>query len=205
MKTLKQFISEAKLTYDQAWNLHQEQRRMLSDTGFEVRSSGGKSQKNPNATRFGYAKSYGGTTTRGESITYDLWVGFSHDNMTRINDEIKTTLLYTTGDGSYTSSPRTLDEKAHKTMKSAMAYIENIAYEKRLEDFANVLLAMNSLPIETIQNRNLFSALYGLHTSTKVRNAQDAIKFVQTIKKKNPTNMAAAQTIAKKYIKKGKK
>jgi hypothetical protein len=28
---------------------------------------------------------------------------------------------------------------------------------------------------------------------------------VQTIKKKNPTNMAAAQTIAKKYIKKGKK
>jgi hypothetical protein len=196
MKSLKQFIKEAKLTYDQAWDLDREQRRMLKDKGFELRSSGGKSQKNPNATQFGYAKSYGETNARGEPIRYNLWVGFSHDNMTRINDEI-TTILERTVDRDL---PKTVDKKVHRNIKTAIVYIEKIAREARIEDFAYVLLMMNGYPTSSI-NRNLFSALYNKTATTKVRNEQDAIKFVEGIKKKNPSNLAAAQAIAKKYIK----
>jgi hypothetical protein len=200
MKTFKEILSEAKLTYDQAWDLHQSELAALRENGFGVRASGIKDPKTPSTTGYHFARSVSLNKPDGELRTYDLWIGFKHDNYTRINSDVSTKLTYTDGDNERTGSPRTVDEKKHKNIQAAIKYIKKLALEKYREDFAASLYSLGMRSVDEIKHRGLFSIVYRMRRYTKVNTQDEAIKFIEKLKKAN-LDKVTSMAMSKKLIK----
>jgi len=56
MKTFKNFLNEAKLTYDQQYDVHTNSISKLKENGFEVWSSNSEMKDKPGHASYGYEK-----------------------------------------------------------------------------------------------------------------------------------------------------
>lgn len=200
MKSFIDFLGEAKLSYDDAYDIYMAEIKELKEAGYEQRNRGATDSSG--GVRFGYARGTAAMKTDGERREYDIWVGFTHNNYSRINNEVTTRLTRTDGSNQHTGSAIEVDAKKHKNIKAAIKYGDKILKEKAIEEFAKGLYILSKLSIEDIKRRGLFSILYINRSYTNVGNEADAIKFINKLKKANISNETAGISIAKKYIKK---
>jgi ribosomal protein S8 len=202
MKTFKNFLDEAKLTYDQQYDVHVASVKKLKENGFEVWSSDSEMRSKPGHASYGYEKRISMITPRFERREMQLQVYFHHNKFTRVNSNVVTLIRYVDGDNEYTGAPKEIDRKEHKTIEAAIKYVQNLGVEKLKESISYLLVTLNSRSIEDLKKNYTINKLYLFRRFLNISNEQDAVKFIQKVKKAEINSLAKATTFAKKFIKK---
>lgn len=202
MKQLKTLLQEVKLSYEQAYDAHKAEIKSLQEQGFEVTST----TDIPIGKRYGFSRRFSLVKNNGESREYEMSVAFEHDNYTRLNSSVNTVFRYVDGSDENTGSFKNIDSKIHKNIKAAIKYIKKYAEEKLQEHFALNLKMLYDNSIENIKYKGLFSVLYvlrglGNNTTLKIGNEQEAVKFIEKLKKNSSFTFSDAKTMSKKIIK----
>lgn len=202
MKSFKNFLEEAKLSYDQQYDAHMSSISKLKENGFEVWSSNSEMKDKPGHSSYGYQKRVTILTPRFERREMQLQIYFHHNKFTRVNSNVVTLIRFVDGDGEYTSMPKEVDRKEHKTIEAAIKYVLALGVEKAKESLSYLLVALNSRSVEDLKKNYTINKLYYFKRFIDVGNEQDAVKFIQKVKKADINSLAKANAFAKKFIKK---
>lgn len=195
-------MNEAKLSYDQQYDVHLNEIGELKNAGYEVWASDTEMKNKPGHSSYGYQKRYGMRSPRFETREMKLQISFAHNKFTRVNSEVVSKLVFTDGDNEYTGSGKIIDEKKHKNIKAAIKYLEKLGLEKMQESLSYLLLAFNGRSIENLKKDYILHNIYTYSRFTGVKDANSAEKFALKVQKANLDNLTKANAYAKKLIKK---
>jgi hypothetical protein len=120
VKTFKQLIAEQS-DYEKAWLNHRSEINALDKNNFDRTST----TDVPKGSRFGYTARH--TNRNGDE--HKFLIGFTHDNYTRVNGNVKTkhTKLrqgHYAGPTFDPGSPHTVEEKDHASIADAIEYVK---------------------------------------------------------------------------------
>lgn len=202
MKSFKNFLEAAKLSYDQQYEVHMNSKSKLKENGFEVWSSNSEMKDKPGHASYGYQKRVGIISPRFETREMQLQIYFHHNKFTRVNSNIVTLIRFIDGDNEYTGAPKEVDRKEHKTIEAAIKYVLALGAEKVKESLSHLLVVLNSRSIEDLKKNHTINKLYVFRRFLNIGNEQDAVKFIQKVKKEDINSLAKANAFAKKFIKK---
>ena len=131
-----------------------------------------------------------------------LQIYFHHNKFTRVNSNVVTLIRFVDGDNEYTGAPKEVDRKEHKTIEAAIKYVLALGVEKVKESLSYLLVTLNARPIEDLKKNYTINKLYIFRRFLNIGNEQDAVKFIQKVKKADINSLAKANAFAKKFIKK---
>ena len=202
MKSFKNFLEEAKLSYEQQYEVHMNSKSKLKENGFEVWSSNSEMKDKPGHESYGYEKRVKIVSPRLETREMKLQIYFHHNKFTRVDSNVVTLIRFVDGDNEHTEAPKEIDRKEHKTIEAAIKYVLALGVEKVKESLSYLLVALNSRSIEDLKKNYTINKLYIFRRYLNIENEQDAIKFIEKIKKADISSLAKANAFAQKFIKK---